>query len=115
MVDTSAWPNARFSALSIWRAVSPSRDAVSRSKISVVCSPRTSWPALTSATSGTPRNARSGRGLPRRHARFKPRHPGAQVVQLVGLQGELVARVAHAAADADVCRLVEREDRAGRV
>jgi hypothetical protein len=39
---------------------------------------------------------------------LEARHPGLQVGQFLGLQRELVARVAHAAADADVGCLVER-------
>ena len=53
IVETSRWPKASYSASSIICGVMPSREAVSRSIMSVACSPWFCWSLATSRNSGS--------------------------------------------------------------
>ena len=91
IVDTSRWPNALYSALSIAAGVMPSRLAVVRSNSTYACSPP-SWKSLATSAS-------CGRVL---QAVGEPAHPGAQLLRVDGLDGELVLRAADAVLDRQV-------------
>ena len=101
MVDTWAWPNARFSAVSIARGVMPRREAVAP-----VDHERHLQPAvlLVGADVGELRDVAQ--------RRLELRRPRAQLVQVVAAQRELLVRFRLAPPAAQVLDRVEEEVRA---